>query len=152
MERFERVGCIECHNGPMFSDYKVHVLGVPDNSTLPQSDRGMADMPVAFRTASFEGTPYAFRTASLRNLRDTSPYMHNGRFSTLRGVLDFYDDLPRNPNVRRDDVDPLAQRLGEVNDAADAIVAFLEALNDNSFDKVIPLRVPSGLTPGGRIH
>jgi cytochrome c peroxidase len=112
----------------------------------------MADMPVAFRTASFEGTPYAFRTASLRNLRDTSPYMHNGRFSTLRGVLDFYDDLPRNPNVRRDDVDPLAQRLGEVNDAADAIVAFLEALNDNSFDKVIPLRVPSGLTPGGRIH
>jgi cytochrome c peroxidase len=136
----------------MFSDYKVHVLGVPDNGTLPQSDRGMADMPVAFRTVSFEGTPYAFRTASLRNLRDTSPYMHNGRFSTLGGVLDFYDDLPRNPKVRRDDVDLLAQRLGDVNDAADAIVAFLEALNDDSFDKVIPSRVPSGLTPGGRIH
>ena len=34
MQRFERVGCIECHNGPMFSDYKVHVLGVPDNREL----------------------------------------------------------------------------------------------------------------------
>ncbi len=136
----------------MLSDYKVHVLGVPDNRTLPQSDRGMADMPVAFRTASFEGTPYAFRTASLRNLRDTSPYMHSGRFSTLGGVLDFYDDLPRNPNVRSDDLDPLAQLLGDLNDAADAIVAFLGALNDDSFDQAIPPRVPSGLTPGGRIQ
>ena len=41
MRRFERVGCTKCHNGPMFSDYKVHVLGVPDNSTLPRTDRGM---------------------------------------------------------------------------------------------------------------
>ena len=152
MDRFEEVGCIDCHNGPMFSDYKVHVLGVPDNSTLPQTDRGVADMPAAFRTASFEDTPYAFRTASLRNLRDTSPYMHNGRFSTLGGVIEFYDVLPRNPNVRRGDLDPLAQRLGDVNDAASAIVAFLEALNDDSFDKAIPSRVPSGLNPGGRIQ
>jgi cytochrome c peroxidase len=152
MERFEDVGCIECHNGPMFSDYKVHVLGVPDNGTLPQTDRGMADMPVAFRTASFEGTPYAFRTATLRNLRDTPPYMHNGRFSTLGGVLDFYNRLPANPNVRRRDMAPLAQRLGGVNEAAYAIIAFLGALNDDSFDKTTPSRVPSGLTPGGRIQ
>jgi cytochrome c peroxidase len=152
MERFEDVGCMECHNGPMFSDYKVHVLGVPDNGTLPQTDRGMADMPVAFRTAPFEGTPYAFRTATLRNLRDTPPYMHNGRFSTLGGVLDFYNRLPANPNVRRRDVAPLAQRLGGVNEAAYAIIAFLGALNDDSFDKTTPSRVPSGLTPGGRIQ
>src|SRR6185503_16242635 len=101
---------------------------------------------------SFEDTPYAFRTASLRNLRDTAPYMHNGRFSTILGVIEFYDVLPRNPNVRRGDLDPLAQRLGDVNDAASAIVAFLEALNDDSFDKAIPSRVPSGLNPGGRIQ
>jgi cytochrome c peroxidase len=112
----------------------------------------MADMPVAFRTASFEGTPYAFRTATLRNLRDTPPYMHNGRFSTLGGVLDFYNRLPANPNVRRRDMAPLAQRLGGVNEAAYAIIAFLGALNDDSFDKTTPSRVPSGLTPGGRIQ
>jgi cytochrome c peroxidase len=136
----------------MFSDYKVHVLGVPDNGTLKQTDRGMADMPAAFRTAPFEGTPYAFRTPSLRNLRDTAPYMHNGRFSTLGGVLDFYNRLPSNPNVRRRVVAPLAQRLGGVNEAAYAIIAFLGALNDDSFDKTIPLSVPSGLAPGGRIQ
>jgi cytochrome c peroxidase len=140
MRRFERIGCSECHNGPMFSDYKPHVLGVPDNGTLPESDRGIAD------------TPYAFRTASLRNLRFTAPYMHNGRFSTLEGVLEFYDDAPENPNVRRRDVDRLVRRLDDPDDEADAIITFLEALNDDSFDKTIPTRVPSGLSPGGRIQ
>jgi cytochrome c peroxidase len=152
MRRFERVGCSECHNGPMFSDYKVHVLGVPDSRRLPATDRGMADMPDAFRTAAFVETPYAFRTASLRNLRYTAPYMHSGAFDSLEDVLEFYDDLPENPNVRRREVDPLARRLDDPDDEADAIIAFLEALNDDSFDKTIPSRVPSGLTPGGRIH
>jgi hypothetical protein len=32
---------------------------------------------------------------------------------TLEAALDFYDDLPENPNVRRRDVDPLARRLDD---------------------------------------
>ena len=50
MRRFERIGCLKCHNGPMFSDYKLHVLGVPDNPVLPISDSG-AENRYAFRTA-----------------------------------------------------------------------------------------------------
>jgi cytochrome c peroxidase len=152
MRRFQRVGCTECHNGPMFSDYKVHVLGVPDNRQLPESDRGMADMPEQFRSPSLVETPYAFRTASLRNLRLTAPYMHSGAFRTLDDVIEFYDDFPENPNVRRRDVDPLLRRLDDPDDEADAIITFLETLNDDSFDKTIPSSVPSGLTPGGRIQ
>lgn len=33
----------------------------------------------------------AFKTPSLRNVELTAPYMHNGRFMTLRGVIEFYD-------------------------------------------------------------
>lgn len=40
MRRFERIGCAECHSGPMCSDFELHVLGVPDNRKLPESDRG----------------------------------------------------------------------------------------------------------------
>ncbi len=140
MRRFERVGCAECHNGPMFSDYKPHVLGVPDNRRLPESDSGI------------KATPYAFRTASLRNLAFTAPYMHSGVFETLEEVLDFYDDAPENPNVGRRQVDPLVRRLDDPDDEAQAIIEFLNALNDNLFDKTIPSSVPSGLTPGGRIQ
>ena len=145
MRSFERVGCINCHNGPMFSDYKVHVLGVPDNRKLPMSDRGTNET-------------YAFRTASLRNLAYTAPYMHTGVFSTLEDVLEFYDDVsdrrPRNANrnLRPGQFDPLLRELDDVNDEGDSIIEFLRALNDESFDKTIPPRVPSGLHPGGRIE
>jgi cytochrome c peroxidase len=33
----------------------------------------------------------AFRTASLRNIAVTGPYMHDGRFATLREVIDHYE-------------------------------------------------------------
>jgi cytochrome c peroxidase len=124
----------------MFSDYEPHVLGIPDNEKLPESDRGIKDRP------------YAFRTASLRNLAYTAPYMHNGAFQTLGEVLKFYDHAPQNPNVTRQQVDRRVRRLRDPDDEASVLIAFLGALNDDSYDKTIPSRVPSGLTPGGRIQ
>ena len=140
MRRFENTGCTNCHNGPMLSDYKPHVLGVPDNGKLAESDSGVKNVP------------YAFRTASLRNLGFTAPYMHDGAFQTLGEVVRFYRRGPRNANVARQDVDPLVRRLRRPGRSADEIIAFLAALNDDSFDKSIPSRVPSGLNPGGRIQ
>jgi cytochrome c peroxidase len=145
MQRFEAVGCANCHSGPMFSDFKLHVLGVPDNPQLPTSDAGA------------DGT-YAFRTASLRNLAHTAPYMHSGVFASLRDVLSFYDDVSgrrgrrRNPLVAREQLDPLLRQLRDPDRQARDLLAFLEALSDDSFDRIIPARVPSGLPPGGAIQ
>jgi cytochrome c peroxidase len=145
MRRFERVGCVNCHNGPMFSDYKTHVLGVPDNPGRPASDAGVDDS-------------YAFRTASLRNLSYTSPYMHSGVFQRLEDVIDFYDDVAgrrggaRNAYVTREQLDPLVRQLRGVDRDEAGLLAFLDALNDDSFDTMIPDRVPSGLPPGGTIR
>ena len=145
MRRFQRVGCINCHHGPMFSDYQVHVLGVPDNPQLRVSDAGVDQT-------------YAFRTASLRNLRFTAPYMHNGVFDSLRDVLDFYDDVSgrrgraRNAHVSREQLDPLLRQLRDPDDRAGDLIAFLDALSDDSFDRTVPPRVPSGLKPGGNIQ
>jgi len=145
MRRFERVGCINCHHGPMFSDYQVHVLGVPDNPRLAASDAGVNET-------------YAFRTASLRNLTYTAPYMHSGVFDSLRDVLEFYDDVSgrrgraRNQRVSREQLDPLLRQLRDPDDRAGDLIAFLEALTDESFDRTIPTRVPSTLRPGGNIQ
>lgn len=144
MRRFERVGCINCHHGPMFSDYQLHVLGVPDNPQLPVSDAGV------------DGT-YGFRTASLRNVRLTAPYMHSGVFDSLRDVLDFYDDVSgrrgraRNMHVSREQLDPVLRQLRDPDDRAGDLLAFLDALTDERFDATIPSKVPSGLRPGGAI-
>ena len=82
MERFQSAGCINCHSGPMFSDFATHVLAVPDNPKLPESDSGV-------------NKTYAFRTPSLRNLGVTAPYMHNGVFATLPEVVNFYQRISR---------------------------------------------------------
>jgi cytochrome c peroxidase len=129
----------------MFSDFKLHTLGVPDNAKLPQSDAGVSGR-------------YQFRTASLRNLVHTAPYMHSGTIRTLDDVIEFYDDVnggrrggrTRNANVSRNDLDPLLRRLNLGGGRRD-LVAFLQALSDDRFDRTIPGKVPSGLPVGGRI-
>ncbi len=147
-ELFKTVGCINCHNGPMFSDYKMHVLGVPENSKLTAVDIGAADV--------VDKDSFAFRTPSLRNLRFTAPYMHNGEFMTLRRVLEFYEDISnniqRNPNVAPSQFDPFVRELKLSVKEMALIIAFLNSLNDDEFDKSIPQSVPSGLPVGGLIN
>ncbi len=143
MKRFESVGCVKCHSGPMFSDYKLHVMGIPDNPALPASDDG------AEKT-------YAFRTPTLRNLNFTAPYEHNGMFRTLSAVVGFYEDASggrsRNPKVSSEKLDPLLLELKDFDEEDVDLVEFLRALSDDKFDRTIPERVPSGLPVGGKIQ
>lgn len=142
-ELFKSVGCVNCHNGPMFSDYKPHVLGVPQNRKLLAPDAGIQD--------SFQ-----FRTPSLRNLRFTAPYMHNGSLSTLKRVLEFYEDISngkeRNPLVSKEQFDPFVRELNLSVKEMSLIISFLNTLNDDTFSKDIPESVPSGLPVGGNIQ
>ncbi|MFT5911980.1 MAG: cytochrome c peroxidase [Paraglaciecola sp.] len=152
MQRFDAVGCDNCHAGQMFSDYELHILAVPDNQVLGFSDDGA-------------NSTYAFRTPTLRNLNVTQPYFHNGVAGNLQTVLNFYnqiqngnnggggnDGLNANPNVNDNQIDPLIGDLNLRGNDIQPIIAFIQALNDDSFDKTIPASVPSGLQVGGRIN
>jgi cytochrome c peroxidase len=136
----------------MFSDYRAHVLGAPENPASPVPDAGV------------NGTR-AFRTPSLRNLAATGPYMHSGALASLDDVLRFYNRAGRgqgrgrgrnNPALNvadgRPQTDPLLRELRGVRRNGEEIKAFLLALNDDHFDRTIPVRVPSGLRPGGSIN
>lgn len=143
MQLFLKSGCSKCHNGPMFSDFKTHVIGVADNEKLTASDDGI-------------DKTYAFRTPSLRNLRFTAPYMHSGKLKTLENVLEFYEDLSgrkiANPNVKPEQLDTLTKQLNVNFRDISSIVDFLNTLNDSNFDKTMPSKVPSGLKVGGNIN
>jgi cytochrome c peroxidase len=131
MEAFDKQGCTLCHNGPMLSDYQVHVLGVPDNPALGGPDPGAEQRR-------------AFRTPTLRNLAVTAPYMHSGTIDYVDTVISGFYRRPGNARG----VDPLLQQVFVESNGHD-ITAFLATLN-GTFDRSIPPRVPSGLPPGGR--
>jgi len=104
-----RAGCIECHNGPLFSDQKFRALGVGENPEVfanplrhisfrrffrtlgapnPESYR---DDPGLYGVTKQRGDRGKFRTPSLREASRTAPYMHNGSLATLEDVVEFYD-------------------------------------------------------------
>ena len=140
---FLKSGCAKCHNGPMLSDFKTHTMGVADVEQLGFSDDG------------FEKT-YAFRTPSLRNLRFSFPYMHNGKLKTLKEVLEFYEDLSggkiSNAKVKPAQIDTLVSKLKVEFKDISLILEFLTTLNDDKFDRSIPSKVPSKLKVGGNIE
>ncbi|MDA7501655.1 hypothetical protein N8482_00105 [Chitinophagales bacterium] len=142
MNAFIRVGCADCHKGSMLSDYELHTIGVQENGFLTDSGA----------TENFD-----FRTPTLRNLRFTAPYMHNGLHRTLRDVLNFYeeiadeDDDELNENLHFNQLDDEMQDLRLDDDQIDAIIAFLHSLNDDDFDRKVPNDIPSGLAVGGSI-
>jgi cytochrome c peroxidase len=130
LQSFQDAGCALCHSGPMLSDYKLHFIGTPGQTEMRD-----------------------FRTPTLRNLKHTAPYMHNGSVGTVRDVLDFYDRLMDATSETLDGgdatahpaLDPLLKKLNVNPDEFPAIEAFLDALNDDSYDRSVPENVPSGL-------
>jgi cytochrome c peroxidase len=149
MEAFEDADCDRCHEGIMFSDFDLRAEGVREHPLVNEPDAG--------------GGRFRFRTPSLRNVALTAPYMHNGVLATLEDVLRFYDEgRSQNPNVadrgrRGEDrrTPRVDSRFRGVDDLSESemqdIIAFLQALTDENFDRVIPERVPSGLPVGGLI-
>ena len=86
--------CATCHFVPQFNGTKppyvgaeFEVIGVPADTGFTQlsADKGRYTVNPAPETHS------AFRTGTVRNAAVTKPYMHNGVFSSLEQVIDFYD-------------------------------------------------------------
>lgn len=71
-------GCVACHGGWRFTDDGFHDIG------LDTSDAGRASTTQAAAGARI------FKTPSLRELKRTAPYMHDGSIRDLDGVVDHY--------------------------------------------------------------
>ncbi len=88
--------CATCHflplfNGvtpPKFIQSEVEVLGVPKSmkDSVLDSDLGYYDI------IGVDSYKYAFKIPSVRNVKKTAPYMHNGIYRTLDEVMEFYND------------------------------------------------------------
>jgi cytochrome c peroxidase len=149
--------CIECHNGPLFTDESKHAIGVPKNNVfdaeadaqaalrwqhyargVPEDVYRAADRDLGlYYTTKLEQDKGKFRTPPLRYLCFTEPYMHNGVLATLEDVIEFYNrgggDDPNKSSL----ITPLELTSGEKEN----LVLFLKSLcGDKVFmeDPILP--------------
>lgn len=172
-EREDKGNCAACHqsqpgpNGepPMFTDFSYDNLGVPKNPNNffyamssnfnPAGedfvDIGLAGNPQVIKDGRPEQEKGKVKVPTLRNISQTGPWMHNGYFQTLNGVVNFYNSRDTRPtcdndtaseaeaqlkqcwpvaevmeNVNDDELGSLGLNQEEIND----IVAFLKTLAD----------------------
>jgi cytochrome c peroxidase len=87
--------CATCHymplfNGtlpPKFQRIETEVIGVPKTADAKEIDGD----PGRYAVVHLESFRHAFKIPTIRNAALTAPYMHNGVYTSLEEVLDFYN-------------------------------------------------------------
>jgi cytochrome c peroxidase len=132
--------CSQCHTPPLFTNQQVAVIGTPEPEGMPRDIGAQA-------TFGAERLRGGFKVPTLRNIALTAPYMHSGRFATLREATEFYTK-GRGHAVPEGEELLLHWHISEPNltpSELNRLVDFMGALSDESFMPEIPQQVPSGL-------
>lgn len=89
--------CATCHFAPLFNglvptvfkESELELIGVPNSkdtiNAIVSSDLGR------FEVYQTEQKKHFFKTPTIRNIEKTAPYMHNGVYTTLEEIVDFYN-------------------------------------------------------------
>ena len=114
---FGKANCSVCHSGHSFTDSDFHNIGVGMAAAKPDLGR--------FDKTKNESDTGKFKTPTLRNLRDTAPYMHDGSQKSLAEVVEFYN-RGGEPNkwLSKD-----MRKLGLTDAEKRDLISFLDALN-----------------------
>lgn len=134
--------CINCHNTANFSDNKFHNIG------LTYYGREYEDLGRYNVTGKAENVG-EFKTQSLRGAAQNAPYMHNGLFPNLRGILNIYNaGMPhpkRKANQVNDTLFPktskLIKKLNLNESELQALEAFINSLSTGAY-KMRPPEMP----------
>lgn len=115
---FANFRCIDCHNGPLFTDAKFHNISVFEADGSLHEGRRQVTGNAADRGA--------FKTPVLRNIAETGPYFHTGGTRTLEeAILHYEGNFASTPNI-----DPLFSTPIFLNPQQRSdLVAFLKALS-----------------------
>lgn len=93
--------CMNCHSGKYLSDGEFHNLGLTYYKRKKYEDLGRHNV------TNDNNETGKFKTPTLRQIANTAPYMHNGLFPNLRGVVSMYNggmpDIKPRTQEQKDD-------------------------------------------------
>ncbi|TXD92846.1 cytochrome-c peroxidase [Gillisia hiemivivida] len=132
--------CATCHfipltNGtvpPFYKETEREVIGVPETTENLALDRDFG----IFWQYELDFQKGMFKTPSLRNTELTSPYMHNGLYSTLEEVIEFYDlggGSGIGLNLPHQTLPP--ESLNLTQEEKSALISFIKTLSDFPLNK-----------------
>ncbi len=152
-----RAACASCHFPPTYAGYvppsfidsESEVIGVPRRpdtaNAIIDPDPGRASGIARDNAAIYRGS---FKTPTVRNVKLTAPYFHNGAYTSLEHVVDFYArgggrgiglDLPFQ-TLPFDNLQLSTQDRGD-------LVAFMNALTDTVGLTHRPTKLPAVSSP-----
>jgi cytochrome c peroxidase len=121
--------CNNCHSGEDFTADRFKSIGLYNGKDLNDAGR--------FKITKDSTVLGEFKIPGLRNVAVTAPYMHNGKFKTLRSVVEYYNNPSAvvSDGINRDL--SLDKPLNLSSQDIDDVVEFLKALTDDRFAKNI---------------
>ena len=155
--------CVVCHrvqeDHALFIDHEFHNTGLgyaasvsenkPTTTRVQLAPGVFAEIPQSaidavtqqrlpndlglYRITESPDDRWKFRTQTLRNVSLTAPYMHNGRFDTLREVIDFYD----RGGVPNELLSPLIRPLALTEKDKQDLEAFLHSLTGSNVPDLV---------------
>lgn len=119
-----KAACINCHNGPFFTDLQYHNLG---NSLDAQQSADYG----RFNFTNLNSDRGKFRTPGLRNVMHTAPYLHNGSVVSLDMLIDLLiEGMPQMNGQRISGVlSPHIKPLNLNHEERNALLAFINTLS-----------------------
>ncbi len=148
-----KAACGTCHFAPVFNgsvpplyhESETEVLGVPEiaGAAKPAIDPDLGRYKGVLKEEA-DIYKHSFKTTTVRNVALTAPYMHNGVFSTLEEVVDFYNKgggIGLGLDVPNQTLPSAALNLDELE--VKQLIAFMHALTDTSSMNIKPAKLPA---------
>ena len=117
-----RKNCASCHKEPLFTNYAFENVGLAVDTELKDYGR--------MAITHDPDDSLKFKVPSLRNVAMSYPYLHDGRFRTIRQVLDHYTDgIIQSPTLAKEFRKPMILTDQDKTD----LIEFLKTLSDKDF-------------------
>lgn len=126
-----KLNCASCHTEPLFTDNSFHNNGLDanfNNDSFENLYKGR------YRITNNPKDLGKYKTPTLRNILQSSPYMHDGRYKTIKDVLNHYccnlkesKTLDSNLKLNNNIGIPLNTKEKE------NLISFLKTLTDEKF-------------------
>ncbi|BDD09442.1 methylamine utilization protein [Fulvitalea axinellae] len=127
--------CMNCHSGPYFTNGEFHNIGLTYYHSDKYRDLGLYEV-----TKNPEDVG-KFRVPALREVMRTGPWMHNGLFTVMDGIMNMYNagmPRPKRKEHQKDDklfpqTSHLVHELDLSKEERDDIVAFLQSITSRPY-------------------